>query len=130
VTRFILRDETIRHNALDAVCEATLDPLVEVIVQPYVPEGTSAQKRTYFGWRDEMSDYTGYSKQEMHDMLMATLTDEVRVEPKQGMTGFNRRKSINELSKVELIDFMRDVQIFASQTLGITLRDPDPLMGA
>jgi hypothetical protein len=92
---------------------------VEVIVRKAIKRRSNNQNRYYHGVVVPLiAEATGYSKEEAHDALKVHfLTDMTGTLPKVGSTA--------GLTTVEFLDFIAQVQQFASESLGIFIPDPD-----
>lgn len=99
---------------------------IEVIIRKPRKERSTDQNKYYWGVViDIISDMTGFSPQEAHDcMRMKFLTSMVEVEN----ASLPRAKSTTELTTVEFMDYVAQIQQFAAEFLGVYIPDPNEEM--
>lgn len=81
------------------------DNIATISIDRGMPVRSTAQSKLYFKWRDLIGEFLGNSKEETHKLLKNTLLD---------------GGSTKELSTVEFVDFLREVETLADE-LGVKL---------
>ncbi len=122
--RFILRNESIKANALWAIRNLPDDNLWEVVVRRYVKPRSDKQHGYYRVLLDLTSEHTGYEKDELHDMFRT----------KAGLwktvNGVEVLKSTKELSVIEMGELIELVLRTASQDMDLSLPPPTEVWAA
>lgn len=69
---FLIKDEDIRNDCLLFINDLPSDVIYEVTIQPYKSTRSQAQNRLMWGaWYPVICDYTGYTKEELHEIIKA-----------------------------------------------------------
>ena len=96
---------------------------LEVIIQPYDPNSSNAQKRLYWKWIDIMSKHTGNHKINQDEMLRKIFLTPVFYKNNKGKD-MEYIKSISDIGKKDMAQYMTQVSIMAAEH-GINLPHPE-----
>jgi len=69
--QYILKNDTRRDAAIKYIQSLDINEPYEVIVQPYKKKRSSAQNRFLWKAYRYISDYTGYTEEELHELFKA-----------------------------------------------------------
>lgn len=95
---------------------------VEVTIKEYKPKRSNQLNQYYWGVVVKIiSDYTGYTKEETHELLKQTfLKKKVLIED----TWYDTTDSTTKLNNKEMLEFIEEVKQWAAQTLYVYIPDP------
>ena len=95
---------------------------VEVTIKEYKPKRSNQLNQYYWGVVVKIiSDYTGYTKEETHELLKQTfLKKKVLIED----TWYDTTDSTTKLNNKEMLKFIEEVKQWAAQTLYVYIPDP------
>jgi len=98
------------------------DKTVEVTIKEYKPKRSNQLNQYYWGVVVKIiSDYTGYTKEETHELLKQTfLKKKVLIED----TWYDTTDSTTKLNNKEMLEFIEEVKQWAAQTLYVYIPDP------
>lgn len=113
--RWILRGDSQRQSAIQAIAAVDLSRPMEVELRRYYKPRTLAQNRAYWRAVDALAKHCGYSKEKMHDVLLAHYFG---VELAMGVPVPKRRSS--ELKVDEMRDYLEWVPSFGAE-LGLNV---------
>jgi len=120
--RFILIDEQRRNNCIDFIKSLDLRSPVEVLINIAKKKRTNVQNNLYWLWLKYLSEVTGYTDEELHEIFKAELIG-YDVFYYQGIPCL-KPKSTTKLSTKGMTAFLERVD-FIAQWLGIQLPYPD-----
>lgn len=118
---FILRDNSILRNAINALLRLDLKKPWALEIKEYKPQRTAAQNRLYWKWLGELSEQTGHDTEELHEymkrrFLGAELKTILGVE-------IEVPKSTADLRVAPFAEFLTKIEVMAAQN-GYTLTQP------
>ena len=95
---------------------------VEVTIKEYKPKRSNQLNQYYWGVVVKIiSDYTGYTKEETHELLKQTfLKKKVLIED----TWYDTTESTTKMNNKEMLEFIEEVKQWAAQTLYVYIPDP------
>lgn len=98
------------------------DKTVEVTIKEYKPKRSNQLNQYYWGVVVKIiSDYTGYTKEETHELLKQTfLKKKVLIED----TWYDTTESTTKLNNKDMLEFIEQVKQWAAQTLYVYIPDP------
>jgi hypothetical protein len=107
-----LNEDVIRYN----------DKTVEVTVKEYKPKRSNQLNQYYWGVVVKIiSDYTGYTKEETHELLKQTfLKKKILINDEW----YDTTKSTTKMNNKEMLEFIEYVKQWAAQTLYVYIPDP------
>lgn len=124
---FIIDSEEKRANAARYVASIKRTPVQCVEVKDYKTTRSLAQNRMYHMWKNTISEETGYTTDQLHEMFKEVFLG-VTVEMLWGRPVIIR-KSTTDLDVKAFTDFLIKIETFAQQQ-GIILPRPDDYMNA
>jgi len=98
---------------------------LNVIIEPYDPHSSNAQKRLYWQWIDLMCDATGNHKITQDSMLRDIFLTPITYTNKKGQEK-SYIKRISDIGKKEMSEYMTQVSIMAAEH-GINLPHPEDM---
>lgn len=120
--RYILRDEKIKQNCIKEI--EALYGVYEVVIKPYKKDRSAAQNRLMWEYITTLADYTGNSKDDMHEIL------KLRFLGSETITALGykieRPRSTTKLTTAEFTDYLDKIDALAIQ-LGVRLPKPEDL---
>ena len=98
------------------------DKIVEVTIKEYKPKRSNQLNQYYWGVVVKLiSEYTGYTKEETHELLKQTfLKKKILIDDEW----YDTTDSTTKLNNKEMLEFIDEVKIWASQTLNVYIPDP------
>lgn len=97
---------------------------VEVSIKKYRSSRSSEQNRYYWMIVGSISEYTGYTKDEVHSLLGSKfLKDHIDVEEGGAMKRYTVVKSTTSLNTEEMSTYIEEVKTWASQELNLFIPD-------
>lgn len=121
--RIILREEKNRQHLINRLNEIRLDPEqpLEVNIKPYKKNRSLEQNNLYWPWVTIIGNELGYTKEDMHEVLMRKfLTPHiVEIDGVQIETYSTKRLKVKEMS-----EYLQHIDVFAAE-LGVVLPHPD-----
>jgi hypothetical protein len=98
------------------------DKTVQVTVSEYKPKRSNQLNQYYWGVVVKIiSDYTGYTKEETHELLKQTfLKKKIEVDNEW----YDTTESTTKLSNKDMLDFIEKVKQWAAQTFHLYIPDP------
>jgi hypothetical protein len=98
------------------------DKTVEVTVKEYKPKRSNQLNQYYWGVVVKIiSDYTGYTKEETHELLKQTfLKKKILINDEW----YDTTESTTKMNNKEMLEFIEDVKQWAAQTLYVYIPDP------
>lgn len=93
--------------------DRTLGGPWEVEIRPYVPKRSTLQNRLYWEYMTQLGDYTGHTKDEMSLFFKWKFLGSDKTEV-YGQS-FNAVKSTTDLNVKEFNEFLRSIEVFASE---------------
>jgi hypothetical protein len=121
----IIRDEIDIVKIVEAAQKLDFSKPYKVIIEPYDPKSTNAQKRLYWEWIDTIREVTGEMKYDQDELMRKAFLTPIYYTNNKGVDR-EYIKRISELGKKEMSQYMTDVQIAAAQR-GYKLKDPEDL---
>ena len=109
---FILRDNSIRNNAIKFLMDLDISELYEVTVHLFKDSRSKAQNRLYWKWIPYLADYCGYTHNRMHKELKVKYIG-VTSEEIAGVI-ITEPKSSKKLNVKEFANYLREVEEFAN----------------
>ena len=104
---------------------------IEIVVRPRISrkDRSNSQLKYYFGVVVRMiSEETGYSKDEVHELLKALfLTETLTLHTKHGDQTVAAPKSTSSLSTAEMEDYLRQIRMWAAEELELSVPEPNEL---
>ena len=100
---------------------------VELTIERQKSKRSISQNAYYWVLVGILSEHTGFTKEEMHDVLKFKF---LKVPVIIGDEEVYTAKSTTKLSKSEFMDFIAELQIWASETLNVYLPDPNEQLKA
>lgn len=117
----IIRDEAELGALYDALeAELTHGPL-DVEWKEYKPKRSTLQNRLYWEYMTQLADFTGHTKDEMHLFCRWKFIGANETEI-MGQN-FNALPSTQDLNTKEFTDYIRSIEVFASEQ-GFTFEAP------
>tara|TARA_B100000768_G_C11195976_1_gene339498 strand:- start:255 stop:653 length:399 start_codon:yes stop_codon:yes gene_type:complete len=98
------------------------DKTVEVTIKEYKPKRSNQLNQYYWGVVVKIiSDYTGYTKEETHELLKQTfLKKKILIDDEW----YDTTESTTKMNNKEMLEFIDEVKMWASQTLSVYIPDP------
>jgi hypothetical protein len=122
--RFILRDKGIRDNALEYIRNLPSDTVWQIVISKWTKPRSDNQHGYYRVLVDIVSEHTGYTTDELHDMFRT----------KAGLwktvNGVEVLRSTKELSVIEMGELIETVLRVAATDLEISLPAPSQVWAA
>lgn len=114
MTSHLITDEPSRKRIADLIMRLPASDKWEIDVKPYKPNRTVLQNRLYFHWLGHLSNETGYTKDELHELCKQhVLGQEIKEVCGQMVHVI---QSTTDLNTKEFIDYLEAVeQFFASK---------------
>ncbi|HNC13938.1 MAG TPA: hypothetical protein PLF59_19310, partial [Cyclobacteriaceae bacterium] len=97
---------------------------IEITVRRKKKHRSVQQNRYYWLVVTILSDYTGFTKDEMHSILRSKFLRAEKVNEDTGVV-YEYVKSTTELTTVEYEDYLDDVRRFAAQEFNMTVPMPN-----
>tara|TARA_R100000951_G_C2594609_1_gene166192 strand:- start:378 stop:776 length:399 start_codon:yes stop_codon:yes gene_type:complete len=95
---------------------------IEVTIKEYKPKRSNQLNQYYWGVVVKIiSDYTGYTKEETHELLKHTFLKK-KILIKDGW--FDTTNSTTKMNNKEMLDFIEQVKLWAAETLSLYIPDP------
>ena len=123
MTDYILRDQSIQANAIEAIRALDLSKTWRVTIKPYVKKRTLDQNSLYWEWLTMIGDHIGDCKDEVHHHMGCKFLP-MRSTTIRGLTT-SKPISTTKLSTVEMSEYMDKIHAFATTELGIRLPVPE-----
>ena len=95
-----------------------------VTLEPKRRKRTSPQNALWWVYMTYLSEATGYTKDEIHEICKYQFLQSQKVDEKTGET-FPYLRSTTSLSKQEFSELLEQLFIWAAQVLGVTLPEPN-----
>lgn len=125
--RFRIRNNQAVENCIKAIQELKFEDDMQVEIKPYVAKRSIDANNLYWMWIDVISKYTGYAKNEMHDVMRAKfLKINFRVVDGIKLTELTSTTSLNTK---DFNNYMHDIEAFAVEN-DIKLPYPEELIYA
>lgn len=96
---------------------------VEVVVGLYRRKRSTNQNSLYWAWLGILSQETGYTSDELHELFKRMYLPPVTLEI--GTYTVDVPRSTTGLNTLEFSDYMRHIEVFAATELGVALPQPD-----
>lgn len=96
---------------------------IEIIIHRKKKHRSVQQNRYYWMAVTMLSDHTGFTKDEMHSVLKTKFLKTEKVNENTGVI-YEYVKSTTELTTTEFMDYVADIQRFASEEFDIFIPDP------
>lgn len=108
----VIRTEQDKQNYLKAVQGAVINKPLRVTTELYKKKRSVDQNALYWLWVAELSNETGYTKDEMHDILRfkCNLVKNIEIDNTEIM----QLKSTTKLNVSEFIDYLVAIENFAA----------------
>lgn len=114
---FIIKENSIK-NILDYISKLPTDGAFQVEVKKYVKDRSVQQNRLYWKWLGEISDFTGDTKDDLHDKFAAKLLGmeekEIKYKDSNGVTRtelINRPISTKSLTTKQFAEYLEKIEI-------------------
>ncbi len=120
--RFSLIDEQRRTNAIEFIKNLDLKTRVEVLVNIAKKKRSNPQNNTMWMWYPYLSEYTGYTEEELHEIFKAEFLG-YDIFYYMGIP-FIKPKSTTKLTTKGMAGFLNRID-FIAQFLGVKLPHPD-----
>lgn len=122
---FTLRNEQVKANCIEFISKLPAEPVMQVIIKPYVKKRSIDSNSLYWKWLEVFSEYTGYSKDDMHDVFRARFLPVIE----RTVKGIELREltSTTSLNTKQFSEYMKEIEILAVE-MGIVLPYPDELI--
>lgn len=110
---FIVRTEEELGKVYDYAEQQLTHGDLEIEVKPYVPKRSTLQNRLYWEYMTQLADFTGHTKDEMHLFCRWKF---IGADKKEVMgQSFNALPSTQDLNTKEFTDYIRSIEVFASE---------------
>ena len=121
--RIIIRDETLRAEAIKRIWQLDLARPQEVVIRPYRKNRSLEQNALLWSWYAVISEETGHTAEEIHEFCKAKFLQPHFVD----IAGEVRetRRTTTKLKVDEMSAFMDQVYAWATGELGLMLPIPD-----
>ena len=108
----------------------SMPEIVEVVVRPYTDKSPRSNQQSRYYWGvviPLISDYTGYTKDEIHEILKHLfLAEMLEIKSKDGEQHKIRiAKSTTDLNTTEMEDFLSNIRQWAAMELGVFVPTPN-----
>lgn len=100
---------------------------IEILIHRKKKHRSVQQNRTYWLYCTMLSEETGFTKDEIHAVLKQKFLKTEKVHEDSGQV-FEYVRSTSELSTVEFMDYIAQIQQFAAEDLNVVLPDPGTQM--
>ena len=98
------------------------DKIVEVTIKEYKPKRSNQLNQYYWGVVVKLiSDYTGYNKQETHELIKQTFLKKKTLINDEW---FDTTDSTTKLNNLEMLKLIEEVKLWAAETLSLYIPDP------
>jgi len=116
--QYILSNNNRRNDAIRHIESLDLNESYEVIVQPYNKKRSLNQNRTLWNLYKPLSDYTGYTEEELHEIMKAacigydvfSFNGEKFLKPKSS-TRLTVKGMMKMLEKIMIVGAFLEVQL-------------------
>ena len=123
--RFIIKNNQVLENCIKAIKDIKPEDNMQVEIKPYVAKRSLDQNALYHMWLTVIADYTGYTKDEMHDVMRARYLP-LNFRVVDGIK-LNELTSTTKLTTKQFGDYMREIEAFAVEN-DIKLPYPEELI--
>ena len=123
--RFIIKNNQVLENCIKAIRDIKLEDNIAVEIKPYVAKRSIDANALYWTWIDVIAEYTGYTKDEMHDVMRARYLP-LNFRVVDGIK-LNELTSTTTLNTKQFSDYMREIEAFAVEN-DIRLPYPEELI--
>lgn len=123
MTEYIIHDEVSRTAIIEIIRGLDLKRRWRLDLKRYVKRRSNNQNNLYWQWMTEIGDYTGYTKEEMHDFFR-----EKFLAPVPMMVGTSTERpprSTTSLTTAEMQDYLDRIYRFAVTDIGVRLTLPE-----
>jgi hypothetical protein len=120
--QYILVDERRKQDAMDYVTKLDGSVVFEVVIRPYKKNRSRSQNNTMWMWYEDLSEHTGYTPEELHEVLKAEFLG-YDVFLYKGCYCI-KPKSTTELTTKAMAVFLNKIEVLA-KWLEVRLRYPD-----
>lgn len=119
----IIRTDTDKSEAIEEIQALNLSKPWKIDIEPYKKNRSLSANKLYWKWITLIGDELGYLRDEMHTVLAMKFLEPVTVEwnGEQVVSA----KSTSSLNVKEFTDYLNQIEIFASQELGLSLPHPE-----
>lgn len=123
--RFIIKNNQVLENCINAVRGIKFEDNMQVEIKPYIAKRSVDANALYWLWISVIAEYTGYTKDEMHDVLRARYLP-IKSREVDGIT-LIELTSTTILNTKQFNDYMREIEAFAVEN-DIRLPYPEELI--
>lgn len=136
IKRFVLRDDSIKRNAIAFIDSMNVGgKVLEVVIQPHKRDRSTAQNALMWQWVTIIANELGHSKTEQHEqfkrfyLLPILMRDDPDVDRLARVLGHERDNlalvlSTTDLNTKQFTEYLNDIAHFAGE-LGIMLPHPE-----
>jgi hypothetical protein len=123
--RFIIKNNQVLENCINAIREIKIEDNMAVEIKPYVSKRSVDANALYWMWIAVVAEYTGYTKDEMHDVMRARYLP-IKSREIDGII-LTELTSTTTLNTKQFSDYMREIEVFAVEN-DIKLPYPEELI--
>lgn len=123
--RFIIKNNQVLENCIKDIQEIKIEDNMQVEIKPYVAKRSLDANNLYWQWLETISEYTGYTKDEMHDVMRARYLP-LKFREVDGLK-LTELTSTTTLNTKQFSDYMREIEAFAVEN-DIRLPYPEELI--
>ena len=127
--KYIIKSDEIKNNCIKEILDLPAEPVMLVIIEPYKKKRSIDSNSLYWKWVDIISKDTGYTKDELHDMLRSKFLPiiEREVKLKGNVQQLRELTSTAKLNSKEFSEYMTEIEMLAI-SLDIRLCYPEELI--
>lgn len=127
--RYILKSDDIKNNCIKQILDLPGEPVMSVTIEPYKKKRSTDSNSLYWLWVNIISKDTGYTPNELHDMLRSKFLPIVErtIKIKGKQIELTELTSTTSLNSKEFKDYMVEVEMLAI-SLNIKLPYPEELI--
>lgn len=116
---YVLKNDEIKNNCIKHI--QSLDGVYRVTIEKYKKNRSNAQSRLYWMWLNIISDETGNSAENLHEILKLKFLGTEKIQS----LGYSIEipKSTTKLTTQEFTDYLDKIEVLA---LSIDIRLPHP----
>lgn len=119
--RFVIRDANIRAHVAAFIAKVKGEPLMEVIVRPYVEKRSNDQNSRLWALHTAAARFVGCSAEDMHEEMLSKFYGYREVKMPSGDVKRIPLKRSSQRNKQEFREFMDQVEAFYISELGVYL---------
>jgi len=124
--KFTINSQQAKQNCINFIqsIDFSKKPIMDVVISAFRKDRTLPQNRYYWGVvLKHVSDYTGYTDEEAHDLFKDTFLTKKTVTI--GSKTIERTPSTTELSTIEFNEFIESVCRYVASEIGLAIPQPN-----